>query len=214
MARPRQYDRQEVLARAMLLFWEKGYEAASVQDCLDAMGINRSSMYQEFRGKYGLFLSALEYYGATVIERYLRDFDSFRGLDAIRRYFNVIMMNRGTLEGRSGCFIQNMIIERRVFDEKFERTVAGKARVIHRRVEDRLYGALVQAREAGALAEIGDLRQGARFLFTLGQGLIVLGKAENPLAARAARDFLFRLLDSWATPAPLVRRLRSVTHKP
>jgi len=48
VGRPRQFDRDTALERAMDTFWTKGYGASSVQDLLDAMGINRGSMYDTF----------------------------------------------------------------------------------------------------------------------------------------------------------------------
>src|SRR5690349_21698419 len=73
MARPKDFNRDEVLKRAMLVFWEKGYEATSTEDLLRAMGIGRQSMYDTFGDKRRLYLEALERYqaesGASLIER-------------------------------------------------------------------------------------------------------------------------------------------------
>lgn len=60
MARQRAFDKQEVTGRAMLLFRERGYEATSIRDLIEAMGISSSSMYEVFGDKRGVFLAALE----------------------------------------------------------------------------------------------------------------------------------------------------------
>ena len=59
MPRPREFDKDEVISRAMLLFWERGYEATSIRDLIDVTGISSSSMYEVFGDKRGLFLVTL-----------------------------------------------------------------------------------------------------------------------------------------------------------
>ena len=71
--RPREFDTEQALERAMEVFWADGYEAASVQTLLDAMGINRGSMYDTFGDKHALFLAAIEHYGTTVFRCFEQD---------------------------------------------------------------------------------------------------------------------------------------------
>ncbi len=66
MGRPKEFDEAEVLERAVELFWARGYQATSVQDIVDHVGVNRQSLYNEFGGKDALFLAALRRY----MERY------------------------------------------------------------------------------------------------------------------------------------------------
>jgi len=60
--RPRSFDRDSALESAMKVFWEKGYEAASISDLTEAMGINPPSLYSAFGDKETLFLEALRRY--------------------------------------------------------------------------------------------------------------------------------------------------------
>ncbi|MET0703609.1 MAG: TetR/AcrR family transcriptional regulator [Mycobacterium sp.] len=62
IGRPRGFDVDEALERAMLVFWEQGYEGATLADLTDAMGITRTSMYAAFGNKEALFHKALERY--------------------------------------------------------------------------------------------------------------------------------------------------------
>lgn len=62
MARPREFDRDDALRKAMHTFWEKGYAATSVDDLTAAMGISRSSLYETFGDKQALFTAALASY--------------------------------------------------------------------------------------------------------------------------------------------------------
>ena len=64
MARPKAFDRDRTLARALELFQAKGYEATSIQDLVDAMGIGRQSLYDTFGDKEALYREALERYVA------------------------------------------------------------------------------------------------------------------------------------------------------
>ena len=62
MARPREFDLDHALESAMLVFWEHGFEGASLPDLLDGMGITRGSLYKAFEDKKALFLKAMELY--------------------------------------------------------------------------------------------------------------------------------------------------------
>jgi AcrR family transcriptional regulator len=60
--RPREFDVEEALAAALRVFWEKGYDGASLTDLTDAMGITRPSLYAAFGNKEELFKRALDLY--------------------------------------------------------------------------------------------------------------------------------------------------------
>jgi len=63
IGRPRSFDIDEALERAMRVFWEQGYEAASLADLTSAMGITKTSMYAAFGNKEQLFRKVLQRYG-------------------------------------------------------------------------------------------------------------------------------------------------------
>ena len=67
MARTKTFDPSVALEQAMAVFWLKGYEATSMQDLVEAMGINRASLYATFGDKRQLFLAAIAHYDATVV---------------------------------------------------------------------------------------------------------------------------------------------------
>src|SRR6202451_4040367 len=62
VGRPRAFDTEEALDRAMQVFWRKGYLGTSLSDLTDAMGINRPSLYAACGNKQSLFRKALEHY--------------------------------------------------------------------------------------------------------------------------------------------------------
>ncbi|HWA49978.1 MAG TPA: helix-turn-helix domain-containing protein, partial [Dongiaceae bacterium] len=63
--RPRSFDREAALVAAMRTFWKLGYEAASMAELTEAMGINSPSLYAAFGSKEGLFQEALRLYIET-----------------------------------------------------------------------------------------------------------------------------------------------------
>ncbi|MDF1696713.1 MAG: helix-turn-helix domain containing protein [Saprospiraceae bacterium] len=65
MPRVKLFDKDEVLEKAMHLFWERGYHATSIQDLVNHLGINRASLYDTFGGKQALFDSAFKHYRMT-----------------------------------------------------------------------------------------------------------------------------------------------------
>ncbi len=89
MPRQKQFDPDRALGNAMELFWEKGYEATSVQDLVDRMGINRFSMYDTFGSKHQLFMSAINRYQEVLASTVLAELeDSEQGIGSIRACFS------------------------------------------------------------------------------------------------------------------------------
>jgi AcrR family transcriptional regulator len=66
IGRPRAFDRDAALEAAMLVFWRKGFSAASMNDLCDAMGIRSPSLYAAFGSKEALYLEAIDHYVSTV----------------------------------------------------------------------------------------------------------------------------------------------------
>lgn len=69
MPRQREFNKQDVIERAMRLFWAQGYEATSIRDLKETMGISSSSMYEVFGDKRGVFLAALAHFCEIERER-------------------------------------------------------------------------------------------------------------------------------------------------
>ena len=78
-----QYDESEVIAAAINVFWRHGYAAASVSDLTEATGLSRSSLYQRFQDKDGLFQEALAAYSARLLAR-MRSFEGQTARERLR----------------------------------------------------------------------------------------------------------------------------------
>lgn len=110
--RPRSFDRLDVLDAAVLVFWEKGYDGASIEDLTEAMGINRPSLYATFGGKRDLFNQAIDRYAGTHGNR---AFSAFRlepdNRTAVERFFEASIecaIGDGTPKG---CLINTVATE-------------------------------------------------------------------------------------------------------
>src|SRR4051812_19033882 len=66
VARTKEFDPETALRAALELFWERGYEATSMADLVEHMGVARASIYATFGGKHELYLKALDRYGESV----------------------------------------------------------------------------------------------------------------------------------------------------
>lgn len=108
MARTKAFDTEEVLDRALHIFWQKGYEGTSMQDLVDGMRINRASIYDTFGNKERLYLTALQRYlqrQHQQVQQLLARFSSVR--EALEQLLeNMIQESLHDAE-RKGCFVVN-----------------------------------------------------------------------------------------------------------
>ncbi len=105
--RPKQFNDDEVLARAMQVFWRKGYDATSLDDLIAAMGIPRQSLYRTFTDKHTLFLKALTYYDKHVTSVVIDQLTAERpAVDNLHAVFEVWRRSVNSPE-RMGCLMVN-----------------------------------------------------------------------------------------------------------
>ncbi len=175
MARPRQFDPEEALAKAMELFWSQGYESTSIQQLVDAMGINRFSLYNTFGDKHSLYLAALDHYRGSVSEVLFRQIESEEdGAQAIRSFF-LGQVDRFTSKAAvRGCLIANCSAEMASHDEE----AAAHVRKGIARSERAFRAALEKARAAGDIEPSRDLDDLARFFAAASNGITVVAQAK------------------------------------
>ncbi len=192
MGRPKQFEREHVLAKASEIFRRYGFSATSTQQLVDGLGINRKSMYAEFGSKQGVFEAALYHYDRTTI---LTNFGPLEtdsaGLPEIEAVVNLFAgAARGAAAGL-GCLLCNTAVERAAID-------AGTLPYVDRyfnRLTNAFQRALDNERSRGALCKDVDVLEQARFFTTSVIGIAVLVRAKAPpeLAEASARVVLTHL---------------------
>jgi TetR/AcrR family transcriptional repressor of nem operon len=186
MPRPRAYDRTELLDQAVRVFWEKGYGGTSVQDLVDATGVQRYGLYESFGDKHGLFLEALERYHATVIAGLLRELERpGAALPEIRALLERLARTAERPGATRGCLLCNTAAELGEDDPE----AALRVDAYMRRLSRAFQGALIRARGLGQVPEALNADQTARFL----TGVLVGGsiQARTPVGRRCV-PALFR----------------------
>jgi TetR/AcrR family transcriptional repressor of nem operon len=172
VARTKEFEPLEALDAATELFWRKGYEAASMRELLDAMGIGRGSFYGTFGDKHALFLSALDRFQevrTSWVEEALRG----EGLGGIEEVFRRSLNGLFQFRPPRGCLLANSAVELAPHDPE----VAARISRYIGRTEDAFQEALVRARRSGEICSDSDPRALARFLVNTLHGMRVLARA-------------------------------------
>lgn len=107
MARKKEYIEEEVIDKAMHLFWQNGYVNTSMQMLEKEMGINKFSIYSSFGSKHGVFIQSLNAYKTKIASMFEKFKNASNGVEDIKDFFyNSVAI--GFLEGnQKGCLITN-----------------------------------------------------------------------------------------------------------
>lgn len=108
----KQFNREEVLDKAMQAFWSRGYEATSMQDLVERTGINRGSLYATYGDKRALFLAALRMYDDRMCRKRLAALEaSSPPRVAVRRLLQAFAELPSGRGDNRGCFLTNTALE-------------------------------------------------------------------------------------------------------
>jgi TetR/AcrR family transcriptional regulator, transcriptional repressor for nem operon len=167
MAGVKQFDRNEVLDRAMAAFWTRGYEATSIDDLVEATGINRGSLYGTFGDKRRLFLMALDRYWDTVVNAMMEELSDSDPRRAIERMFDALIRRTSDPRFPRGCLITNTSLECPTCGDEITRKIAEAIG----QQETAIYRVLRKAQAEGALNPAHDARALARFFLGVAWGI-------------------------------------------
>ncbi len=171
--RPRKFDEKKALEAAMQVFWSKGFEGASCDELLAAMGIQCGSMYASFGNKQALYDRAFDLYCETVFARGMAILDGpGTPLENIRKLVQC-WGDATSQPDCKGCLVANTVIE----FSKNQDGVVQLAREILKRMQNMLEKKLNQAVEAGELREGSNPAALAAFLVNTATGLSVMARA-------------------------------------
>ncbi|MCF6470602.1 TetR/AcrR family transcriptional regulator [Nonomuraea sp. MG754425] len=174
MARTKEFDPDAALQKALELFWERGYEATSMADLVQHLGIARASIYATFGGKHDLYVQALERYLQTCDPNVVEVLSQpGPALPAVRSLIEAYTEESLCDQRRRGCMVVNAAVEVMPRDPQIARRVEASWDTL----ETALTSALTRARAQGEISADKDPRALARFLLVLMQGIRVLGRA-------------------------------------
>ena len=176
MARPREFNVNIALERAMDVFWSKGYDSTSLDDLCGVTGLSRSSFYATFESKRSLLLRSVDRYVeqrnpriAAILAQPLPIRDAFAAL--AQQFIDQIVSG----PGRRGCFLGNCAAEL----PRIDRAALAHVRKGLESTEATFREALTLAKARGELPVGADVTALARFLMSGFQGLRLVGKV-NP----------------------------------
>lgn len=150
MGRPKKFDRDEILDRALPVFWRRGFSDATVQDLERATGANKSSLYSQFAGKDELFACVLRRYVARsgAIETL---FSAPLGWSNIERFLRLSVSGPRPKGCPRGCFVANSVREAAILPPGAKATISTHLASLREAVTANLKAA--GCREPNALAD-------------------------------------------------------------
>ena len=184
--RPRSFDRKAALETATRLFWSKGFEATSIADLTQALGIGAPSLYAAFGSKEALYAEALRHY-AEQNEGYV--WAGFAAAPTARAAVRSLLMDSAAaLTGCVGDFPRGCMVTLSSVGSEGHTELGEIVRQARAITRERLLARLAQAVSAGEIATGTDLHGLACFVQTVQNGMSILardGAARQDLEAVA-----------------------------
>ncbi len=188
----KQFDEEGALEKAKQAFWTQGYEATSLQDLVDCMGINRGSLYATYGDKRQLFIAALKSYDLHIRHGLLDEFErSHPPREAIRQVFATFTSGISEGAGNRGCFLTNTALELAAHDKEIRKIVAGAQAQM-----EKFFARMIDEGKAqGEISVRVDTAATARGLLASLLGLVVLTRSrpERALLSGIVDEALGRL---------------------
>ena len=128
MARPHEFDIPTAINKALVLFWDKGYQASSLAELLATMNISRSSFYAAFTDKRSLFIQCLDLFGQRTRNVLSKARAELPPLDALQRFFERSFSGpagAGSDWGCMGCMLVNTVLEMAGVDDELAARASG-----------------------------------------------------------------------------------------
>ncbi|MDH6605429.1 TetR/AcrR family transcriptional repressor of nem operon [Streptomyces sp. SAI-208] len=174
--RPREFDKAQTLERALELFWSRGYGATSIQDLVDALGVERGSLYGAFGDKRRFYLEAVRLYWEVYERHLITALDTSPLLPALREILShparldELISDMGVPQG---CLVGNTTAELVPQDSEATEIVTRS----YRRFTDIVAGALRRAQATGEVTDTRSPEAQAQLLLYVVQGLSLVSRA-------------------------------------
>jgi TetR/AcrR family transcriptional regulator, transcriptional repressor for nem operon len=191
--RPREFDIDTALDKAVAVFSERGYHGTAISDLREAMGLTAGSLYKAFKDKRAIFLAAFDRYkqvrNAALDEELELASD---GRDGVRRMLAFYAEGAHGHAGRRGCLAVGVAVEMAIFDDE----AAARVGRSMDRFEDTFEALIRRGQADGSVSRSIEPKATARLLLTVVQGLRVLGKTSpNREETFSVVDAAMKLLD-------------------
>lgn len=172
MPRHKSFDENEVLEQAMLLFWEKGYEATSMKDLESAMQLKVTSIYNAFGNKRALFEKSLNYYLENVLVTFLQAIKMAGSTNAaMLSVLNEVIKLHFNENNPGGCMVVLSILESHQHDQVSRDVLEGTVSLLRNVIVERL-----EQDEQASKAGIDPIKVANQMTATI-TGMTVLAKA-------------------------------------
>ena len=172
MPRYKEYIKEKVLDAATQVFWEKGYRGTSINDLVEATGLNKHSMYKDFGNKDALFLACLDHYAnETTKEQSAIIQKQPLGFHNIELFFRnrIDYASSGKF---NACLLINSAIEKEVLNDE----INDRTRKYLSLQKESFYNCLEAARKNGEIPKHKDIEMLANYLMCFLEGINVMGK--------------------------------------
>ncbi len=119
----KQFEREDVLEKAMQAFWQHGYDGTSMKDLISCMGLNPGSIYATFGDKKNLYRLALEHYEGQADAQFAGYEANYSPRNAILAVFKKLVSDAQSGSQNSACFLVNSVVDAAPKDASIERVV-------------------------------------------------------------------------------------------
>jgi TetR/AcrR family transcriptional regulator, transcriptional repressor for nem operon len=195
VARPREFDYDDVVRKATFLFWRQGYQNTSIDDIETATGLTKGSLYKAFDNKRDLFKKCLDYY--MVRDSYKAIFLRMVDRPLIETYAHLLDLLIESVNNDAkrpcGCLATNVIRELSASDSVLAKEASEGLGGMQQAMEFRLSW----ARDKGEFNQDIDVKALASLMMVTLQGMVVLSTSTKDAAAmRLARDMVIGMLEN------------------
>ena len=173
MARTKEFKEDQVLDKAIEIFWHKGYNGTSAQDLVMHLGLSRSSLYDTFGDKQKLFAQSLRRYQKNAQDQIIELFDKSENIkETLHDIFKQAVIE--SLDDRitKGCFMVNSSIELAMHDEEIAKIVKSNSQ----KMEEVFTNAVQKGQDLDQISKSNEAKVLARFIFNNYSGIRVLAR--------------------------------------
>ncbi|MCP4448995.1 MAG: TetR/AcrR family transcriptional regulator [Myxococcales bacterium] len=173
MARPKEYDDDEALRAAMMLFWKKGFQGTNTRELAEAMELSLSSLRNGFGSKRDLYLQVLQRYGDVQQRNLAKLLPESANMKTLREYFSEIAGYMVDGAWDKGCLINNALSGDAPYDDDVREILSG-----YLRRSERVFRAILErGKRSGEFR--GRPKDVSHFLAVFHQGLLTVGRGTH-----------------------------------